>query len=414
MQHPEEPSRAQVLRYGLPGVALASAALPLYLVTPHLYAGAVGLPLALVGLCLMATRLIDAFTDPIIGRWMDKTPGQRFERWMLPSLALLCLGMVLLLSPPEGWSSAALMVYMTACALVVSLSNSAAGLAHQAWLVSWTPRPESQARLVTSREGFTLVGVMVAAVLASQDSLTGLLGWVLFAALLGGLALRGLPGQPSGSGARPAPVSVWQGFQLLDAPGRGLLGVMGLNALANAIPGTLFLFFVADQLGLAQQTAGVLLMGYFLAAAVSMVFWQRLLRQQPAGRVWQASVLVSIAAFVWATQLGAGDLWPFAIICLVTGFALGAELTCPALLLAAAISRSGQRGQHEALIMGLWTLLQKLALALAAGLVLPLLAGLGYTPGTGHSLALPLAYAALPCGLKLAALLMFRRLETRP
>ncbi|MGA1041343.1 MAG: MFS transporter, partial [Burkholderiaceae bacterium] len=148
MQHPEEPSRTQVLRYGLPGVALASAALPLYLVTPHLYAGAVGLPLALVGLCLMATRLIDAFTDPIIGRWMDKTPGQRFERWMLPSLALLCLGMVLLLSPPEGWSSAALMVYMTACALLVSLSNSAAGLAHQAWLVSWTPRPESQARLV--------------------------------------------------------------------------------------------------------------------------------------------------------------------------------------------------------------------------------------------------------------------------
>jgi len=171
---------------------------------------------------------------------------------------------------------------------------------------------------------------------------------------------------------------------------------------------------VADQLGLAQQTAGVLLMAYFLAAAVSMVFWQRLLRQLPAGRIWQASVVVSILAFVWASQLGAGDLWPFAVICLVTGFALGAELTCPALLLAAAISRSGQRGQHEALIMGLWTLLQKLALALAAGLVLPLLAGLGYTPGTGHSLALPLAYAALPCGLKLAALLMFRRLETRP
>ncbi len=401
-----------MLRYGLPGVVLASAALPLYLVTPHLYAGAVGLPLAWVGLCLMATRLIDAITDPIIGRWMDRTPGRRFEKWMLPSLAILCLGMVLLLSPPTGWSSVALMAYMTGCALLVSLSNSAAGLAHQAWLVSWTDQPDTQARLVTSREGFTLMGVMVAAVLASQDSLTGLLGWVLLVALLGAAALRGLPGQASLGDTRSASVSAWQGLKLLDPAGRGLLGVMGLNALANAIPGTLFLFFVADQLALSKEAAGLLLMGYFLAAAISMVFWQRLLRRHPAGRVWQASVVVSVVAFVWATQLGAGDLWPFAVICLVTGFALGAELTCPALLLAAAISRSGQRGQHEALIMGLWTLLQKLALALAAGLVLPLLGSLGYSPGEPHGMALPLAYAGLPCGLKLAALFFFRQLET--
>ncbi len=406
-------SRAQALRYGLPGVVLASAALPLYLVTPHLYSGAVGLPLMWVGLCLMGTRLVDAVTDPIIGRWMDKTGGRRFERWMLPSLVLLCIGMVLLFAPPAGWSSSSLMIYMTVCALLVSLSNSAAGLAHQAWLVSWTPEASAQARLVTSREGFTLVGVMVAAILASQSSLLGLSGWVLIAAIGGGLALRGLPGQTTRTEKLPESISIWRGFGLLDTPGRGLLGVMGLNALANAIPGTLFLFFVSDQLGMSKEAAGLLLMSYFLAAALSMMFWQRLLRRHSAARVWQTSVMISILAFFWASQLGTGDLWPFAIICLITGFALGAELTCPALLLAAAITRSGQRGQHESLIMGLWTLLQKLALALAAGLVLPLLSELGYTPGNGHTVALPLAYAAIPCGLKLTALVLFRQLETK-
>ena len=45
-----------------------------------------------------------------------------------------------------------------------------------------------------------------------------------------------------------------------------------------------------------------------------------------------------------------------------------------------------------------------LLLAMAAGIGLPLLAWMGYAPGAGgETLALSLAYAALPCALKLAA-----------
>ena len=55
------PRSSHALRYGLPGAALAFAALPLYLLTPSLYAEHLGLHLAAVGLLLMATRLIDAF-----------------------------------------------------------------------------------------------------------------------------------------------------------------------------------------------------------------------------------------------------------------------------------------------------------------------------------------------------------------
>jgi Na+/melibiose symporter-like transporter len=43
-------------------------------------------------------------------------------------------------------------------------------------------------------------------------------------------------------------------------------------------------------------------------------------------------------------------------------------------------------------------------LAVAAGISLPLLAWMGYTPGQpGEALGLSLAYAAVPCALKLAA-----------
>jgi Na+/melibiose symporter-like transporter len=54
----------------------------------------------------------------------------------------------------------------------------------------------------------------------------------------------------------------------------------------------------------------------------------------------------------------------------------------------------------------------KMNLALAAGIALPLIEWLGYTPGTSSEEglhALTVAYALLPCALKLvAALLLWR------
>ena len=66
----------------------------------------------------------------------------------------------------------------------------------------------------------------------------------------------------------------------------------------------------------------------------------------------------------------------------------------------------GDSGQHEGAYFGWWNFATKLNLALAAGVALPLLALLGYTPGTRSEAGLQtlsLAYAVLPCLLKLAA-----------
>ena len=59
------------LFYGLLGLPLAFAALPLYVVLPHHYARSFGLPLATVGVLLMAVRLVDAVVEPWLGRASD-------------------------------------------------------------------------------------------------------------------------------------------------------------------------------------------------------------------------------------------------------------------------------------------------------------------------------------------------------
>jgi len=111
---------------------------------------------------------------------------------------------------------------------------------------------------------------------------------------------------------------------------------------------------------------------------------------------------LSIIAFAWAYLLGAGDIAPFYVIAATSGAALGADMTLAPAMLAARIQGGG--GQ----VFALWTFLQKSALALAAGVALPILAAAGFDPAqpvTDHGrAALSTAYALAPCALKVIAI----------
>ena len=190
-----------------------------------------------------------------------------------------------------------------------------------------------------------------------------------------------------------------------DQAFRRLLLVFVANGIAAALPATLFLFFVADVLQLAQAS-GPLLAVYFVAGALSLPLWVRLAARFGRVAAWLGAMLLAIVAFVGASQLAAGDLAGFALICIASGLALGADLVLPAAIAADLGERQGQAGA----CFGVWNFVAKLNLALAAGLSLPLLALLGYVPGSGQGLpALTFAYALLPLAFKaLAGLMLWR------
>jgi len=90
------------LSYGLLGLPLAYAALPLYVVLPHYYASDLGLPLATVGAMLMLVRLIDAGAEPLLGRLSDLLYRRTAHAvlWVAGASALfLLLGMTGLFFP---------------------------------------------------------------------------------------------------------------------------------------------------------------------------------------------------------------------------------------------------------------------------------------------------------------------------
>lgn len=398
-------TRTHLAAYGALGLPLAMAALPLYVHLPKLYGGDLGMPLALVGGILLATRLVDAVSDPVLGWLADR--WSRREALAAAALPLLAGGMVALFHPPRFGLAA----WLAAGLVVTYLGFSMASIAYQAWGAQLSGDVHERTRVTAARELFTLAGVVAAAALPGLlggENADGLgrssLAFVALLVLCGTVTLTLAP--------RPAPKPRVPGglIESIAAPlanreYRRLLVVFLLSGVAAAIPSTLVLFFVADVLQ-AAHLAGLFLVVYFVAGALGIPLWVYASKRVGKEHAWIAGMLVAVVAFVWAWRLGPGDVAAYGAICALSGLALGADLALPASILADVIGRDrrGPGAAAEGSYFGIWNLVTKANLALAAGLALPALDALGYAPGqSGAVRSLALVYCLLPCAFKLGA-----------
>jgi Na+/melibiose symporter-like transporter len=421
---PRQASAASSAAYGLLGLPLAFVALPVYVHLPNLYAQQYGVTLAALGAVLLLSRSIDAVVDPWLGRWGDKLYRHSWQAVWLAAVLLalaVALGFAALFFPPAAALSPTGLLVWVGCALTLShLAYSGLGILHQAWAARQGGGGIAQSRWVAWREGFALVGVLLA------SALPALWGWGPTTALLVimlGLGLFFWRRVARSALASTVPVvsghavgSLWQPWQ--HAGFRRLLMVFMLNGLASAVPATLVLFFVQDLLQAPKAMEPLFLGLYFAAGALSFPLWLKVIDRIGLLRTWATGMTLSVLAFVSVITLGAGDTTGFLVVCALSGMALGADLTVPGALLNQLIDRCGERGRTDGAFMGWWNLATKLNLALAAGLSLPLLGLWGYAPGQQGAdavLALGLAYGLLPCVLKLmAGLALYAGLMRRP
>jgi Na+/melibiose symporter-like transporter len=408
----------RLVAYGAMAIPLAMAALPIYVHVPKFYADVMGLNLAAIGGLLLAARIFDAVQDPLLGYWSDRTrqspAGRMF--WVALGVPFLAMGMLGLFRPPQ-WDAAALIWWFIAMLMVVYTAFSMVQISYQAYGAEISDHPVERTRVTSIREGLGLVGVFLAAALPdilarSQGPREGYatFAWLFLPLVLVLLAVT-LKFSP------PAVVRTQavghDAFRAMLKPFRNalfnrLLLVFMFNGIAAAVPATLVLFFIEDVVQRPDWSAQFLI-AYFAAGALGMPLWVWLSSRIGKGRAWFAGMVLSIVAFVWAFLLGAGDAIPFMIICVLSGLGLGADLALPPSILADVIDDDERRGlgRNEGAYFGLWNLVTKMNLALAAGIALPALAMLGYqsrvTTSPQALLYLAGIYALLPCVLKALA-----------
>lgn len=406
---------SQPLIYGLAAWPLAMLGIPLYVYLPTYY-HQLGLELTMVGSMLLLARLSDIISDPLVGLLCDYS-GQR-GRYLLMLLGwlLLLIGLWQLLLPTEA--SAGQLLFW---AMWVYLAWTLIMIPYQALSAQVSQQIHVKTYYTASREGFSVVGVITVLVLPfvlddSQDyqQLFRLLYPLVSISLTLALALMlwRLRLLKQESSQRTASILKIDTLRLIwrDPSSRTLLPAYFLNSLANALPATLFLLFVEHFLQL-QGYMGLLLLGFFLSGILALPLWVGLARKIGKYAAWRVSMISACLSFVWVFSLAPGSLWGFAVICLISGLSVAADVALPASIQAdIAQDLSQKNGSMSGLLFAVWGMLTKLALALAVGLALPALGWLGWEQQSSESLqGLLWLYAGAPVALKLITLYWLRR-----
>ncbi len=394
-------------RWALMGGVLSAAGLPIYIYAPKFYADSYGVSLGSLGAVLFALRLVDLLQDPGFG-WLTERLG-RAKRAVVAgaglAMALSMLGLFAVAPPiPPIWWFAATITGLFSAFSFLSISFYAQGVSRAEGLAG------GHVRLAAWRETGALLGICIAAITPSLLTGTVPAPYAIFAWGFAGLAVLAVLAMRHEWKPARSPVSVPLRTILADRAARQLLVLALVNASPLAVTSTLFLFFVDSRLG-APGWEGPLLVLFFLSAAASAPIWGALARRYGARRVLLGAMTSAVPAFGWALTLGIGDVGQFAAICVASGATIGADLTLLPALFAGRMARiAPDAGQG----FGLWAFVNKLTLALAAAVLLPLLGAAGLsdtaTPPDAALRLLGGLYAGLPLVLKLAAIILLVRM----
>lgn len=414
------PTTQTLFAYAAPALPLAVLQLPVYIFLPTVYATELGLGLTAVGTLLLVARLWDVVSDPVIGLVSDRTtcPLGRRKPFVLIGAPVVMLAAYMLFLPPPGVGGAFLigwsvLLYTGWTMMILPLNALGAEL---------SPDYHERTRITGWREGFTVVGTLVALGIAGwaqssadagDGALAGLavLGWIVL--LIIPIATGIFAWQVADAPERRQTTSLdWRaGLTTLrrNLPFRRLIFAYMLNGVANGLPATLFLLYVQRGLQV-PEAAGLLLFLYFVCGVAAVPLWLWLARRIEKHRLWCYAMIWACFFFVLVPMLPAGALWAFAIICVATGAALGADLTLPASMQADAVdadTAETRQAPRTGLYFALWSMATKLALAIAVGVAFPALDLAGFEPdGEGDTgrWALIALYALAPVAFKAAAI----------
>ena len=390
-------------RVSLYALMLAAAGIPLYIHLPRFASVNLGIGLGVIGTVLLLIRLVDLVQDPLLGWAIDRWPRAQALFAVVAALGL-AIGFPILFSLSPGPQATTTLVVV----LVLLFSAYSLGmilLYGRSATLAKTPNDKELMTLAAYREGGMLAGVVIAAIAPGVFLALGSggQGYPAYGLFLGAVAVV----------AVALSFPIWRRKPILGEPlcltGLKSAGAMRLlvlalvNSMPVAVTSTLFLFYVEDRLQLPGK-AGPLLILFFLCAGLSIPFWTRLSQRTGPKTTLVIAMPLAIAGFVGAAFLAPGNLVGFAIICIASGAALGADMVVLPAMFSVVLTKAGLSASTA---FGIWSFATKLGLALAAFTVLPLLERSGFQPGQANGPdalnTLNIAYAIVPCILKLCA-----------
>ncbi len=356
--------------YGLTDMPVMMSIFPALVFIPRFYASDVGVPLALVGTFILVTRILDVFTDPLMGYISDKTRWRMGRRrpWVILATPIMMFSIYKLYMPPagvDGW-------YMFTWMVLLSVGTTMMLIPYYAWGAELSTDYHQRSRITGWRAALGAFGQLTAQAVPA--------GALFFFAIGGSAAVLQIVGTtmlivmpicvlltvmftPEPRHEVKSVVPVLPGLKLMFQNGPFLrliiafmIGFIGLN-----ITTPLYLFFVADVLG-AENEAVYMLICFYLSSIIAIPLWVKLAYRIGKHKAYILSYVTIACAHPFYLLLGQGDFWWMLPITIATGFAAGGfSQTLPNSMKADVIDldtlESGEN--RAALFFSAWSFAQK-------------------------------------------------------
>jgi len=382
---PPKIATSRVLRYSSLAIPVVAVTVPISGYLPLFYNTVAGISLTTIGVAFFILRMLDFALDVLIAMSVDSCPWRRgvYRPWMVLSLPVLLAGVWMMYLPDPRWLS---LPYVLGSGLLLYAGYSIANITHQAWgaeVFALSGQIEQffgfrELAVITGILGVALVPAVVESVWhADLPARVQSIGLFLLCGLvlIGPLAIGAIP--DARNDRRPHVFSFAGGIMCLrNSSLRGV--VLAKIFIFFAIIGshTMLPFVVKSYFHLFDYFSRLLAI-YFVCAFVGVFFWLRMARQLGDLRTLQcaAAYMIVVHLSTVAIAARAGTLTPLALHFGAMGAGFGA---IPMLLR----STAGRIAQYfethmgtsiRGVVFGLVTIAEKLGIAAAAGVALPLM-----------------------------------------
>ena len=390
--------------YSLPSIPLAAAQIAVYIAVPAIYSKIAAVGIGITGLVIMISRVIDMITDPILGTYLDRMVekiGWKF--WLLIGFPLISIGVFILFNPLDALEIFSLLlgiIFVTLGWTFFSIPWWGIGIAIS------NSNSNDRFKVVSFRELLTIPGVILGLFLIHFSNISGEIFFIISVLFLSPLFIKKIP-IPNISNKKGT--SYFLNIKNLfknNSNFKYLCLSYFFIGLSNGVTSILFILFVEFIIGGSPQN---FLSIYFISAFIGLPFVYMLASKYNKKRIWTSFIILACICFLPVVFLSNNSTTLFMVICIISGFCLSADLIIPSSIQADIIYKEQQQNKNVLVgkIYSVWSFIQKLSLALSAGVCLPLLGYFGFNPSEVNTQLLPLsfAYGIIPIILRIPAII---------
>jgi Na+/melibiose symporter-like transporter len=399
--------------YSLTDLPVALSIFPVIVFIPRFYASDVGVPLTLVGTIMIAVRVFDVITDPLMGYLSDHTRS-RFGRrrpWILAATPLMMLSIYQLFLPPAGAGGE----HMLTWSLALSVATTMMLIPYYAWGAELSTNYHERSRISGARAMAGVMGSLTAQLVpATALIFFGIGGSAAVLEIVGITMLIVMPvcvaftliGTPEAQVDVRSTLPVLKGLRLMweNGPFKRLVLAFMIGSIGLNVTTPLYIFFVADVLG-AEDKAIFMLTFFYLTSFIAVPFWVRLAGRIGKHRAYVLAFITISCAHPFYLLLGPGDFWWMLPVTVATGFAAGGfSQTLPNAMKADVIDldTAASAENRAALFFSAWSFAQKATSSVGAAIAMFGLALFGFNAapgainGAGELLGLRLLFSTFP------------------